>query len=68
MALLATLTLSTYFGKESRADIFVTSIGALGQVWIAVMLWFLTKAQFEHGKRSSEQQLEHTRHTTEQQL
>lgn len=44
------LALTTYYGKDSRTEVFVSSIGALGQVWIAAMLYFLARDQFLHSK------------------
>lgn len=50
------LVVATIGGKDSRAEVFVSSVGALGQVWIALMLWHLTRQQFEHSKASSERE------------
>lgn len=50
------LAAATIGGKDSPAEVFVSSVGALGQVWIALMLWHLTRQQFEHSKSSSERE------------
>lgn len=51
------LIYATIGGKDSHADVFVTSLGALGQVWIAVMLWHLAKQQFVFTKQAADREL-----------
>lgn len=51
------LAFATIGGKDSHADVFVTSLGALGQVWIAVMLWHLAKEQFSFTKQATDREL-----------
>lgn len=56
-ALATTLTLillATVFGKDSRFDVLISAVGALGQIWIAGMLYVLAKAQFAHQQRTDQ--------------
>ena len=56
VASIVLLVAATIGGKDSRADVFVSSVGALGQVWIAVMLWHLAREQFAFTKSAAERE------------
>jgi nitrogen fixation-related uncharacterized protein len=43
--------------RHSPVVPLVVALGAIGQIWVAVMLWRLTKAQFDFTKGATERQI-----------
>lgn len=48
--------MAVWKGKDSGPEIFISGVGALGQVWIAVMLFILTVKQFAYQKSADASQ------------
>jgi hypothetical protein len=53
---LVVLALATISGKDSRIEIFIGALGTLGQMWIAVLLYLLSREQFRFTKASADQE------------